>query len=142
MFFYLTKVGAALMFNSKCDGCEDRIMNVQLHSQDHSVVIREGGFKASLQGTAASTEDASKTWSVTENEIPIENWDNLQPVDLLILCTQSNFKFYLNGKHIKSLSSPNWHNSNNGSFPNMQGVKWSIDDNVKVTKLAWTYGKC
>ena len=118
-------------------------MHVQLETRAHSVIIREGdtSFEASIRGTTASTADAFSTLSVSESELPIENWDNLQPVDLLILCTQSDFKFYLNGKHIKSLSSPFWHNSYNGSYPNIVRIKWVVDDNVKVTKTAWTYGK-
>ena len=120
-------------------------MHVQLQTQDHSVVIREGGtsFEATLKGTIAKYTEASSTWAVTESDLPIENWDDLQPVDLLILCTQSDFKFYLNGKHIKSISDPSgyWHNSYNGSYPSINLVKWRVDHNVKVTKLAWTYGK-
>ena len=118
-------------------------MHVQLQTQDHSVVIREGGpsLKASVRGTIVSATEATKTVPVTENELPITNWDDLQPVDLLILCTPSDFKFYFNGKYIKSFSSEYWHNPNNGSYPNIDVVKWRVDHNVQVTKLAWTYGK-
>ena len=144
-FFNLTTVGGALIF-SKCEGsvgCDERHIHVQLQTQDRSLVIREGdsNFAASFEGTKASSTDASDILSVPESELPIENWGKLQAVDLLILCTASDFKFYLNGKHVKSLSSQFWHNSMDGSYPNIEAVKWRFDDNVEGTKLAWTYGK-
>ena len=143
--FNITKVGAAVIL-SKCQGvsgCDERHIHVQIRTQDHSVVVREGDstFASSFGSAEASSADASDTQSVPENALPIENWDELQPFDLLIRCTPSDFRLYLNGKFIKTLSWPTWHDPSAGTYPSIQEVKWRGDEYVRVTKLAWTFGK-
>ena len=104
-----------------------------------SVVIREGDQSFCTGGFSDSSK--SDIWSIPGSDIPIEKWNELEPIDLLILCTQSDFKFHFNGKLIKSVSSSFWHNPSDGSYPTITQIDWRAKHNAKFTKLAWTYGK-
>ena len=101
-----------------------------------SIVISEG------TNNLAQTDSADQTMTVSGSDIPIDKWRQYQAVDLLIACSQSEFKLYFNGKYIKSV--PYWHDVTDGSTPSIWNARTRIQSSVddgKITKFSWTYGK-
>ena len=96
-----------------------------------SVVIKEGDQTFCTNGYSDSSK--SDIWSIPASDIPIEKWNELEPIDLLILCTRSDFKLHYNGKLIKSISSTFWHNPSDGSYPNIAHIDWRAKHNAKFT---------
>ena len=82
----------------------------------------------------------SQTIQLSGSDLPITEWKERDPLDVLIRCTQGDFKFYLNGKLIKTFASNYWH-ADDGSFPTIIGLKPSKTGNVKFEKFSWTYSK-
>ena len=82
----------------------------------------------------------SQTIQLSGSDLPITEWNEREPLDVLIRCTQGDFKFYLNGKLIKTLASNYWH-ADDGSFPRIITLKPSKTGHVKFEKFSWTYSK-
>ena len=105
-----------------------RTLRVSLRGDPTKVIIKDDAFAGAQE------------IQVTGNDLPITEWNELQPVDLLIRCTQGDFKMYLNGKHIKTFTSNYWH-ADDGTLPKPYQLTWTTVNDAKLTKLAWTYSK-
>ena len=100
-----------------------------------SVEVKPNPATVTISETAGS-----QTIQLSGSDLPFTEWKEREPLDVLIRCTQGDFKFYLNGKLIKTLASNYWH-ADDGSFPTIIGLKPSKTGTVKFEKLSWTYSK-
>ena len=116
-------------------GSDERYLHIEIKGGTASVVIREGSSNFAANSFSCCS-DTSIT--VSGSNLPIKTLGQSQPVDLLISCTESEFKFYFNGQYFKSIST--LHNPSDGSFPLIEELKPSVDYG-RLTKLSWTYGK-
>ena len=101
------------------------------------VGLRGDPTKVTIKDAATA---GAQEFIVSGNDLPINEWNELQPVDLLIRCTQADFKVYLNGKHIKTFTSSYWH-ADDGTLPKPHALKWTVVNDAELKKLAWTYSK-
>ena len=100
-----------------------------------SVEVKPNPVTVTISETAGS-----QTIQLSGSDLPITEWNEREPLDVLIRCTQGDFKFYLNGKLIKTLASNYWH-PDDGSFPTIIGLKPAKTGHVKFEKFSWTYSK-
>ena len=108
------------------DGVKQRF-TVELKGEPPKLYIRDGDFY---------------TWTNTEliegADLPInDKWLQEETADLLISCTQSAFKVYLNGKHLKTWTTK--HNPADGTFPKLNRVDLTYASS-RLTAVSWTYG--
>ena len=74
------------------------------------------------------------------NELDFNDWKEFESVDLIVRCTQGDFKIYLNGKLVKTLASEHWH-PDTGELPMPWAIFVDPQGTTKFTKLQWTFSK-
>ena len=117
-----------------------RFINIRFNAEPPSIHIEEGGaiFASGDPPTFNVDNAAQKTFSTN---LPIDKWKSLQPVDILVTCSHTDFKIYLNGELIKSINY--WHDFSDPvqPFPTLKKLGWKALNNAKFSKISWTYGK-
>ena len=96
------------------------------------------GAKVSIIEKVANSEQSR--FDFEWNELDFNDWKEFESVDLIVRCTQGDFKIYLNGKLVKTLASENWHPAT-GELPKPEKIRVDPQGTTKFTKLQWTFSK-
>ena len=78
---------------------------------------------------------------IVVTNLPIIEWKANEAADLLVTCTETNFKIHLNGQFLKSINY--WHDSSDADepVPTITRLGWKTVNNAVISKVSWTYGK-
>ena len=108
-------------------------------TQDPDTVLQiKIGEKVSIIEKVANSEQSR--FDFEWNELGFNDWKEFESVDLIVRCTQGDFKIYLNGKLVKTLASENWHPAT-GELPRPWKIEVDPEGTTKLTKLQWTFSK-
>ena len=106
-----------------------RYLKIEVKATPPEIYIEEGDQK--------NLDKSNAREKIFVTSLPIRQWNPLEPIDLLLTCTQIDFKLHFNGKLVKSITS--WHDDSHA--PLIRQIGWRMKNNMKLSKVSWTYGK-
>ena len=107
----------------------ERFLKIRVKAEPLEIYIEEGDQK--------NLDESNAREKIFVTNLPIRQWKNLEPIDLLLTCTQMDFSLHFNGKLVKSIT--NWHDDS--SVPMIRQIGWKMKNIAKLSKVSWTYGK-
>ena len=106
-----------------------RFLKIRVKAEPLEIYIEEGDQK--------NLDESNAREKIFVTSLPIRQWKPLEPIDLLLTCTQVEFSLHFNGKLVKSITK--WHDDS--SVPLIQQMGWKMKKFAKLSKVSWTYGK-
>jgi len=106
-----------------------RYLKIEVKAAPPEIYIEEGKQK--------NLDRPNAREKIFVTSLPIRQWKSHEPIDLLLTCTQMDFKLHFNGKLVKSIT--NWHDD--FSVPLIRQIGWRMKNNMKLSKVSWNYGK-
>ena len=106
-----------------------RYLKIEVKATPPEIYIEEGDQK--------NLDRPNAREKIFVTSLPIRQWKSHEPIDLLLTCTQMDFKLHFNGKLVKSIT--NWHDDS--SVPFIRQIGWRMKNNMKLSKVSWNYGK-
>ena len=132
----VTSIGRLILQKGDPQAGDDKYLEINVSSDPPSLVLREGNPIDHSANKWYIPSSVDQTTSAPEEDVPISKRKDA-PIDFLIACTESDFKFFFNGKFVKSVSY--WHDITDGTFPTIRKINWAAHN--RITKLSWTFGK-
>ena len=111
-----------------------RYLKIEVKATPPEIYIEEGEQK--------NLDRPNAREKIFVTSLPIRQWKPHEPIDLLLTCTQMDFKLHFNGKLVKSIT--NWHDDSwwgDSSAPLIRQIGWRMKNNMKLSKVSWNYGK-
>ena len=135
---FLLKAGELFVESSPAAGT--RFINIRLNAEPPSISIDEGGTDFG-DGSPPTFDPLTANSQIVVTNLPISEWKPLEAVDLLVTCTETNFKVHLNGQWLRSISY--WHDPSDSEapIPTITKLGWKTLNNAEISKVSWTYGK-
>ena len=107
-----------------------RYLKIEVKATPPEIYIEEGDQK--------NLDRPNAREKIFVTSLPIRQWKPHEPIDLLLTCTQMDFKLHFNGKLVKSIT--NWHDDSHA--PLIRQIGWRMKkNNMKLSKVSWNYGK-